>query len=227
MAGMRVGVAIGLLAGLPGCVGWDTWPPVEPGDSIPARDDATVTQTMTAALARVIQDYPPRGEGVRRVAINLPEPLVSPAVYRKVARDIEREIEEAYFVVPLDEASMDLPIYHIAGVRPRTSTAEVDVLRPVFGPGQLDRSELTNDEAYEGYRVRLSGGFRPWHVKWVDRFSPGIISAPALNPIDRQRPAARPEPADEPGDQPAAGVEPGDDATEAPAEMPAEDPGQG
>lgn len=218
MAGLKVGLLAGLVAGLPGCVGWDTWPPVEPGDTIPNRDDATVTQTMTAALARVIQDYPPRGGDVRRVAINLPEPLVSQAVYRKVARDVEREIGESFFVVPLSEDTMDLPIYHVAGVRPRTSTAEVDVLRPVFGQGQLDRSELTNDQAYEGYTVRLSGGFRPWHVTWVERFTPGIISAPALNPIDRPAPAMPVEPAAEPEPQPE---------TERAAEEPTEDPGQG
>lgn len=218
MASLRVGLTVALVAGLGGCAGWDTWPPIDPGDSIPNRDDAAISQSMTVALARVIQDYPPRGGSDQPVTINLPDPLVSEAVYRRVARDVEREIEGSRLVSPLSESSIGRPIYHVAGVRIRTGKAEIDVLRPVFGAGELDRSELTNDQAYEGYTVRLSGGFRPWHVTWVERFTPGIISAPAINPIDRPQPAAQPEPqaeemieepADEPAETPATG-EPGE-----------------
>ncbi len=184
-----------------GCAGFETWPPIEPGDRIPNRDEAAIGQTMTAALARVIQDYPPRGDSDQMVAINLPAPLVTEAVYRRVAREIEAELGGTRMVSPLSEAGINLPVYHVAGVRIRTGKAEIDVLRPVFGVDELDRAELTNDEAYEGYTVRLSGGLRPWHVTWVERFTPGIISAPAINPIDQAAPA---QAADEPASEPAA-----------------------
>lgn len=216
MAAACLGACLGATLG--GCAGWDTWPPVEPGDTIPNRNDATVTQTMTAALARVIQDYPPSGDDARGVAINLPQPLVSEAVYRKVARDIEREIGGDRLVQPLTEASMDLPIYHVAGVRIRTGKAEIDVLRPVFRAGELDRSELTNDRAYEGYTVRLSGGFRPWHVTWVERFTPGIIPTPAINPIDRAPAAPQPSEAE---------LEPEADSTAEPTSQGAADADEG
>lgn len=226
MAGLKIGLAVGLMAALPGCAGWNTWPPVDPGDSIPTRDDAAVSQTMTAALARVIADYPPRGSQNQTVAINLPEPLVGQAVYRRVARDVEREISGDRVVKPLDEASMGLPIYHVAGVRIRTNRAEIDILRPVFGAGDLERSELTNDQAYEGYTVRLSGGFRPWHVTWVERFTPGIISAPALNPIDRPAPPEA-EPMPEPEAEEPTAEQPEEAPAEDPGDEPAEEPGQG
>ncbi len=194
-----------------GCAGFETWPPIEPGDRIPNRDEAAIGQTMTVALARVIQDYPPRGDSDQMVAINLPAPLVTEGVYRRVARDIETELGDQRLVSPLTESRMNLPVYHVAGVRIRTGKAEIDVLRPVFGVGELDRAELTNDEAYEGYTVRLSGGFRPWRVTWVERFTPGIISTPAINPID-QGASSDAEPA------PAAEEQAADQAAEEPAE---------
>jgi len=224
---MRRGLAVATaclgLATLSGCAGWDTWPPIEAGDRVPTRDEAAVNQTMTVALARVIADYPPRGGANQMVAINLPGPLVSDAVYRRVAREVEAEVSGNRLVKPLDEASMDLPIYHVAGVRIRTGRAEIDVLRPVFGAGELDRSELNNDQAYEGYTVRLSGGFRPWHVTWVERFTPGIIPTPAINPIDQipdapEMPDA--DPTDDLTEEPAA-------PSEDPASEPPADPGQG
>ncbi len=219
-----VGMLAGLLAGLPGCAGWDTWPPVDPVDKAPNRDDAAIGQTMTLALARVIADYPPRGGEGQSVAINLPGPLVGQAVYRRVARDVEAEPGVNRLVKPLDEAGLALPIYHIAGVRIRTGKAEIDVLRPVFGAGQVDRTELTNDEAYEGYTVRLSGGFRPWHVTWVERFTPGIIPAPALNLIDQIEPSGQWQP--EAAPMPEAKEMPEMPAAD-PTGEPTEDPGGG
>lgn len=224
VVGAMVGMGVGLM-GLPGCAGWDTWPPTDPVDDVPNRDDAAIGQTMTLALGRVIADYPPRGNEGQSVAVNVPSPLVGQAVYRRIARDVEAEPGVDRLVRPLDQDGLGLPIYHIAGVRIRSGKAEVDVLRPIFGPGELDRSELTNDEAYEGYTVRLSGGFRPWHITWVERFQPGIIPAPALNLIDEVPPTGlqprRVEP--QPGQTPEV---PAMDPTEEPAEDPATDPGQ-
>ena len=233
VVGLKVGLLAALAAGLSACAGWDTWPPSEAGDSIPNRDDAAVTQTMTASLARVIADYPPRGGGTQRVAVNLPERLVSEAVYRQVAREVEGEIDGDRVVVPLSEDAMDLPVYHVAGIRIRTNKAYVDVLRPIFGVGELDRTELTNDAAYEGYTVHLSGGFRPWHVTWVERFSPGIIPAPAINPIDRSEPEALPEalpeamPEPTPEESPEFEDAPEMDDAPAASDTPGEDPQQG
>lgn len=226
------GMLVGLVAGLAGCAGWDTWPPTDPVDSVPNRDDAAIGQTMMLALGRVIGDYPPRGRQGQPVAINVPSPLVTKPVYRRIARDVEAEPGVNRLVTPLDQAGLALPIYHVAGVRIRTGKAEIDILRPIFGPGELDRAELTNSEAYEGYTVRLSGGFRPWHITWVERFTPGVIPAPALNLIDDIAPSGLPEPEAEPepeGQQvpemPAEDLadDPGDD----PGDDPAEDPGQG
>jgi len=203
---------------LPGCAGWDTWPPTDPVDSVPNRDDAAIAQTMMLALGRVIAEYPPRGREGQAVAINVPSPLVGKPVYRQIAREVEAEPNVDRLVTPLDEAGLALPIYHVAGVRIRTGKAEIDILRPIFDAGQLDRAELTNDMAYEGYTVRLSGGFRPWHVTWVERFVPGIIPTPALNLIDEIPPGSF----SEPGGPPEA-----EQVPEEPSEAPAEDPGQG
>ncbi len=229
-----VGVLVGLTAALPGCAGWDTWPPTDPVDQVPNRDDAAVIQTTILALGRVISDYPPRGRQGVPVAINVPGPLVGKDVYRRIARDVEAEPGVNRLVAPLDQAGLTMPIYHVAGVRIRSGKAEIDILRPMFGPGELDRAELTNSDAYEGYKVRLSGGFQPWHVTWVERFSPGIIPAPALNLIDDIPPMggvereaeAQPQPQGEqvpemPAEEPAA------DPVEEPTEDPAEDPGEG
>lgn len=222
---------VGLVAGLPGCAGWDTWPPTDPVDSVPNRDDANVIQTSILALGRVIGDYPPRGRAGQPVAINVPSPLVGKAVYRRIAREVEAEPNVDRLVTPLDQAGLAQPIYHVAGVRIRTGKAEIDILRPIFGPGELDRAELTNNEAYEGYTVRLSGGFRPWHIVWVDRFTPGIIPTPALNLVDDIPPSGLPEPEAQPEPEPEHVPEmpedPADDPTEEPVDDPTEDPGRG
>jgi hypothetical protein len=237
LAIVGVGLAVGLFA-LPGCAGWDTWPPTDPVDSVPNRDDAAIGQTMTLALGRVIADYPPRGSENQSVAVNVPSPLVGQAVYHRIARDVEAEPGVDRLVKPLDDEGLRLPIYHVAGVRIRSGKAQVDVLRPIFGADQLERAELTNGEAYEGYTVHLSGGFRPWHITWVERFQPGIIPTPALNLIDDVPPtglqpaAPKPEagqtpemPAPEPVEEPAE--EPASDPGQDPGDEPTEDPGQG
>lgn len=194
-------LSLGLALPLAGCAGWNTWPPQKPGSGVPSRDDVNVVATMRLALSRVIADYPPRGAQDQAVAINLPQPLVSEQAYRRIARDVEREFGVDRPVSPLASPNAGLPVYHVAAVRIRTNRAEIDVLRPIFGPGAVDRPELTNDQAYEGYTVRLSGGFKPWQVTWVDRYSPGIIPAPALNFIDRQAPEPEVEPEPESDDE--------------------------
>ncbi|MFI4916390.1 MAG: hypothetical protein ACIAS6_07790 [Phycisphaerales bacterium JB060] len=235
--GVAVGLAAGLLVsavGLPGCAGWDTWPPTDPVDQVPNRDDAAIAQTMTLALGRVIADYPPRGDQNQRVAVNLPGPLVGQAVYRRVARNAEAEPGVNRLVEPLSESNMNLPIYHVAGVRVRSGKAEIDILRPIFGVDELQRAELTNERAYEGYTVRLSGGFRPWHVTWVERFTPGVIPTPALNPINAVTPSGLPDPASMPPQEteevdelPGDEWEPAEDPASEPAMDPADEPGLG
>lgn len=217
----------GLIAALPGCAGWDTWPPTDPVDSVPNRDDAAVIQTSVLALGRVIGDYPPRGRAGQPVAINVPSPLVGKAVYRRIAREVEVEPEVNRLVTPLDQAGLALPIYHVAGVRIRTGKAEIDILRPIFNAGELGRAELTNDMAYEGYTVRLSGGFRPWHVTWVERFVPGIIPTPALNLIDDIPPSSFEEPAAEPAQPEPEGEQVPEMPADDPGDNPTEDPGEG
>lgn len=206
--GLAAGLAlacltVGLALPQAGCAGWKTWPPEKPGGRVPNRDDVNVVATMTLALSRVMTDYPPRGDAGQAVAINLHEPLVSEQAYRRIARDVERSFGVDRAVSPLGTINAGLPVYHVAAVRIRTNRAEIDVLRPIFGPGSVDRPELTNDLAYEGYTVRLSGGFKPWRVTWVDRFSPGIIAAPPLNFVDRPA-AVEPEPEPETVPEPAA-----------------------
>ncbi|OAB63221.1 hypothetical protein AY599_27235 [Leptolyngbya valderiana BDU 20041] len=230
--GLLVGLLVGVAATLPGCAGWQTWPPSEPTDRVPARDNAAVNQTMTLALARVIADYPPRGGENQRIAVNLPSGQVSPEVYRRIARDVEGEPGVDRLVAPLSEANMSLPVYHVAGVKIRTNTAYIDVLRPIFGVDELDRAELTNDEAYQGYSVRLEGGIRPWRVTWVERFTPGVIPTPALNPIEQVRPSGLPPAAPAPSEDESPDMEDGEwepapDPASEPAEDPSEEPGEG
>lgn len=226
--GLLVGLLLGVASAMPGCAGWQTWPPSEPSDRVPARDNAAVNQTMMLALARVIADYPPRGSENQRVAINLPSGQVSPDVYRRVARDVEAEPGVDRLVVPLSEGSMNLPVYHVAGVKIRTDTAYIDILRPIFGVDELDRAELTNDEAYQGYSVRLEGGLRPWRVAWVERFTPGVIQTPSLNPIEQVRPSGVPARAPVPSQDESPDMSEGAEEPAAePSDDPSEEPGEG
>ena len=73
-----------------------------------------------------------------------------------------------------------MPTYHWAACKVRGSDAEVFVLRPA--------TEITEgspaEPVYQGYRLKLSGGFDPWHVTWFKPYSVGTISAPSLSYVD-------------------------------------------
>lgn len=223
------------LTTLAGCAGWETWPPEAPGQAPPNRDSQAITRSMELALARVIAQAPPRGHDAQPVAFNVPDPLVSPRVYRAMADTIADEPGVNRDVLPLGDDTLDLPIYHVAQVRLRALDAEVDVLRPVFGQGELDRAELANPDAYQGFTVRLRGGVKPWRVTWVTRWSPGIITTPPLNILDQleqqgldQQPQTQtpPEPNTQPDTQPQPDQDPA--AQEPAAQEPdtQEDPSQ-
>ncbi|MEO1008799.1 MAG: hypothetical protein AAFX79_09535 [Planctomycetota bacterium] len=177
---MSVLLAVLATGHLAGCAGWDTWPQ-QSGSATPNRNSAPAIRSMELALARVIARAGPEGGEQQPVAISVPTDLVTDPVYRRMAERIMDEPGVTNIVVPLTVDRTDLPVYHVAGVRVRAGRAEVDVLRPVFGAGELDASELGLAEAYQGFEVRLEGGVRPWRVTWIQEYSPGVTPVPPLS----------------------------------------------
>ena len=156
---------------LVGCVGYSTWPPVA-GTAASDPNSASNEEIMIASLAWIIErDH--QGGLASPVAVNLPGGVTA-LRYARMARKIGSNVE------PLSRANASLPIYHIAEFKVRGSDAEVIVLRPA--------TEITGgspvEPVYQGYRLKLSGGFDPWHVTWFKPYSVGTISAPPLSYID-------------------------------------------
>ena len=162
------------LAGLSGCVGYTSWPPV-PGTAAANPNTPQSTEMMAAALAWIIERDREGGDGASDpVAINLPSTM-KPKYYRYVAEHAGENIE------PLSQANSSLPIYHIAEFHIRADGAEAIILRPATELGAGPDGE----PVYQAYRVKLSGGFQPWHVTWWSKpYSVGAIETPPLTYID-------------------------------------------
>ncbi len=164
------------LAGLSGCVGYTSWPPV-PGTAAANPNTPQSTEMMAAALAWIIERDREGGEegaASEPVAINLPGTM-KPKYYRFVAEHAGQNIE------PLSQANASLPIYHIAEFHIRANGAEAIILRPATELGAGPDGE----PVYQAHRVKLSGGFQPWHVTWWSKpYSVGAVETPPLTYID-------------------------------------------
>ena len=170
-AGRILSIAALAAGTLVGCVGYSTWPPVS-GTTFANPNSAANEEIMIASLAWIIERDHPDGLA-SPVAINLPSGVTA-LRYARMAQKIGPNVE------PLSRANAAVPIYHIVEFKVRGSDAEVIVLRPA--------TEITEgspaEPVYQGYRLKLSGGFDPWHVTWFKPYSVGTISAPPLSYID-------------------------------------------
>ncbi len=181
-------------AGLSGCVGYTSWPPV--AGTAPANPNTPQsTEMMAAALAWIIErDREGAGEGgdaaSEPVAINLPSTM-KPTYYRFVAEHAGENIE------PLSQANASLPIYHVAEFHIRADTAQAIILRPATELGLGPDGK----PVYQAHRVKLSGGFQPWHVTWWSKpYSVGAIETPPLTYIDAPVPNGAVASASDPSD---------------------------
>lgn len=166
-----IAIALVSAAVFGGCVGYDTWPPVQGSIARENPNIPTMEGVMMAGLRWMIENYPPVGhEG--QVAVNVPQG-VKPLVYQRIARDAGPRAE------PYSEFTKELPIYHVKAIRVRGSKAELDVLRPVWEMGRApDGSQVS-----QGFTLYLEGGLEPWRVMRFREWMIGVMDPPALNPM--------------------------------------------
>jgi len=163
--------ALAAMSSLGGCVGYTSWPPV-PGTAMADPNSPRSTEMMAAALAWIIERD--RQGATDPVVINLPSPM-KPKFYRFVADRAGENVE------PLSRSNRSLPIYHVTEFHTRAGEAEAIILRPATELGVGPDGE----PVYQGYRVELSGGLKPWHVTWWSKpYSVGAIKTPPLTYID-------------------------------------------
>lgn len=150
-----------LLAPLAGCTSYTSVPgPESPlaGDNPNARQAARATE---AALQWVIQRHPVQGPFV----LNLP-----------AGTSLETAEAIAQAVGPMaqlpDEATGDLPVYHVSRVWIRLSDAKVDVVFP--------STDGLGRPVQRGVTAWMNAGVRPWRVSRGQYWSPGTVPVPPL-----------------------------------------------
>ena len=217
-------LAGGLLAALPGCVGYNVYPP-EPGDrGFTNPNDDPFPPVMTAALQWAVVRYPPNTGTEFSVAapagpeqdftLNLPSG-VSAILAERIAKNV------GYGAMPLYPGNESLPVYHIARVWVSGDEAKVDVVRPIRGLPMSAAAGMK--DATQGITIRLRGGVQPWRVTSHRVWSINAMSVPAMNFVTGYPAGTR---ASEPSVPAASEAEPAPEATDAPSDgaaMPAGD----
>ena len=153
---------MGLVCILGGCVSYTNVPVPS---SAPAFKNANHYQSITVltrALESVINEHPVDGA----YAINLPSGT-TPETFGKITARLP-----AGAVMPTDEMSSDMPIYHIGRIWIRASDAKVDVIYPFTG-----MDGVTSDQ---NVTIWLSGGVRRWRVYRKQHWSAGTIPTPPV-----------------------------------------------
>lgn len=170
------GVAATITLG--GCYGYSSWPPVEGDTAVHSVNISPVPVVMGAALKFVADRYPPVVESepgktyADPFAISLP-PGASINTYFSVAANTGPAAR------PLIEGDEKLPIYHVARVNVRGTSATVDIIRPVVGVA----GKPADGAMYQAVTVYLSSGVSPWHVTYHRTLPMGMLEVPAPNPL--------------------------------------------
>lgn len=117
------------VAALPGCASYANYPAIgTPKDDAAVNDPnvSPVPTVMRTALVHIVERFPVEGDYV----VNLPEGLT-----RRRADELIMQMRDPRARLPAAEVEA-LPVYHVTRVwlRPAGS-AEVEILRPVFGVG--------------------------------------------------------------------------------------------
>lgn len=183
-----------------GCASYANVPEPESSPSVTSPNARQPRAAMTAALQRVLRQYPP-GRGTNAFAVNLP-PQVSPVNADELIARLGPGAELA------SPGNRDLPTYHVGRIWIRGAQAKVDVFRPVV---ELGRGA---DGVYEqqAITVWLQGGIGPWHTVRTQKWAVGAFPRPEVfepeiyEGAEPETPAQTPapaEPAAEPTPQPS------------------------
>lgn len=178
------------LASTAGCIvaNYQTWPagefrPALPDEEFPAINMAPMHNVTSAALAYVARRYPPVPNPQAGVeydqlfAVNLPKGATN-GMYRVIVS------RASPFARPLSRTQTEpLPTYHIARVDVRGSVADVEILRPVLTLAPGAQGSLTQN-VWQGVRVRVEGGLKPWEVAWSTTFAATPADLPPLNFVE-------------------------------------------
>jgi hypothetical protein len=190
LAAAAVGLALGGLALVGGCVSYASYPAVPRNTAINDPNSPAMEEVMVAGLRYAVEKYPPggRGEGENaggeggaeagggggeagaRLALNLPEGL-KPTVYERIARRVGSG------AAPLTGETSHLPIYHVSYLRVRGDQAQINIVRPVVEMGLTPEGTPVMQEV----KLQLRGGLQPWHVITSREWDPGVVDLPPLN----------------------------------------------
>ncbi|MBL8763515.1 MAG: hypothetical protein JNM07_04515 [Phycisphaerae bacterium] len=207
-------------AALPGCVGYNSYPPIEGDWAFHDPNSPPMSTIMTESVRWAAAQYPVYAEGEvaadRRFAINLPV-----GVRRYVYLDTVRAAgPDAVPMSPEAEAA-GLPTYHVTRLWVRGDEGRADILKPIAIPSAKGGPKL-----YQSVTVYLRSGTRAWRVVSHRMANLGAGNEPEIYyipddgtaapaPIRSARPGA---PRATPGDADAEMVDPGE--LEPPANSP-------
>lgn len=159
----------GLLLLLTGCASYANVPEPESSPSVTSPNARQPRAAMTAALQRVLRQYPP-GRGTTRFAVNLPT-KVSP----ENAAEILAALGPGAELATLENA--ELPTYDIGRIWIRAGSAKVDIFRPVVELGR--QADGTYEQ--QAITVWMEGGLGPWRTVRTQKWAVGAFPRPELS----------------------------------------------
>ncbi|CAN5724463.1 hypothetical protein BH11PLA1_BH11PLA1_21770 [soil metagenome] len=163
----------------PGCatIGAVNYPPVE-GDTIShSVNNSPVPQLLISALSYAVRRYPP---------VNSPQPGVQYEQDFAINLPVGMQENSTRWIIgevsphahPLTAATLDLPRYHVVGIRVRGGAATVDIIHPVYALSDPEAQPI-----YQGITLDCRGLDHPWTVVNVKPFPIGSPGLPADNVV--------------------------------------------
>ena len=156
------------LLGLPGCVGYTTYPAASWQIASDNMNGPPADEIMIESVRWAVDRY--ETDSADPIAINLPD-VVEDRTYRIIA------FRAGELVLPLDRSTADLPTYHLTRLWVRGDKAEVDLLRPVDELGDSP----TGRPIIQAVTVYLEGGLHQWRVERARHWKIGTDAVPALH----------------------------------------------
>jgi hypothetical protein len=173
--------AIAVAGVLPGCVGYNVYPPMEGERGFTNVNSDPFPPVITEALKWTVVRYPPNAHaewnqpaagnvGVTPFAVNLPV-----GMNRDLAERIVKNIGQG--AEPMLPGNEKLPIYHVVRIAVNGDDAKVDLVRPVVDVAYTGQGK----EVTQGLTLRLRGGLAAWHVTSHREWAFNTLQPPALN----------------------------------------------
>jgi hypothetical protein len=177
-----------LAAAIPGCVGYNVYPPMEGERGFTNVNSDPFPPVITESLRWVILRYPPNARaewsqpvagnvGVTPYAVNLPR-----GMDRTVGERIVKSVGAG--AQPVLLGNDKLPTYHIVRVWVSGDDAKVDIIRPVVDVAFTGQGKPVT----QGITLRLRGGLSPWHVTSHREWVFNALQPPALNYLQGETP---------------------------------------